>query len=155
MNNCRWDNPSTLRDQVDRSNPQTTSSGKVKCTGKRFSWYGSNGFRAKIEPPSCWQYTTGDFLAIRPLTWDQIIDNDDDGENRADPRAPRGGRSRPSDDNDNDDGEGEEHTQGGEKWAAKGKRTTDGKVKGKRKGVGNGKGKGIVKPYEVDSDREG
>jgi hypothetical protein len=37
MNNCRWDNPCGLGDQVDHSNPQTTSSGKVKLTGERFS----------------------------------------------------------------------------------------------------------------------
>jgi hypothetical protein len=56
MNNWRWDNPWCFRDQVDRSNPQTTSSGKVKRTGERFSWYGSDDLRAKIEPPSCRQY---------------------------------------------------------------------------------------------------
>ena len=31
MNNWRWDNPSAFGDQVDRSNPQTTSSGKEKA----------------------------------------------------------------------------------------------------------------------------
>jgi hypothetical protein len=40
-------------DQVDRSNPQTTSSGKVKRTSERFSWHGSDDLRATIEPPSC------------------------------------------------------------------------------------------------------
>jgi len=34
MNNWRWDNPRPFGDQVDRSNPQTTSSGKVKHTGE-------------------------------------------------------------------------------------------------------------------------
>jgi len=53
MNNWRWDNPCAFRDQVNRSNPQTTSLGKVKRTSERFSWYGSNDLRAKIEPPSC------------------------------------------------------------------------------------------------------
>jgi len=48
MNNWRWDNPNAFRDQVDRSNPQTTSSGKVKRTGERFSWYGSDDPRTKI-----------------------------------------------------------------------------------------------------------
>ena len=50
MNNWRWDNPLAFGDHVDRSNPQTTSSGKVKRTGKRFSWYSSDDLRAKIEP---------------------------------------------------------------------------------------------------------
>jgi hypothetical protein len=155
MNNWRWDNPRAFGDQVDRSNPQTTSSGKVKRTGERFSWYGSDDLRAKIEPPSCRQYKPGDFLAVRPLNWDEIIDEDDDDENWADPGAPSGGRSRPGDDNDNDDGEGEEDTQGGEKGTGKGKGTKDGKGKGKGKGKGNSKGKGIVKLYESDSDTEG
>ena len=145
MNNWRWDNPRAFGDQVDRSNPQTTSSGKVKRTGERFSWYGSDDLRAKIEPPSCRQYKPGDFLAVRPLNWDEIIDEDDDDDNWADPGAPSGGRSRPGDGNDNDDGESEEDTQGGEKGTGKGKGTKDGKGKGKGKGKGNGNGKGIVK----------
>jgi len=61
MNNWRWDNPHAFGDQVDHSNPQTTSLGKVKRTGESFSWYGSDGLRAKIEPPSCRQYKLGDF----------------------------------------------------------------------------------------------
>jgi hypothetical protein len=64
MNNWRWDNPRAIGDEVDRSNPQTTSSGKVKHTSERFSWYGSHDLRAKIEPPSCRQYKPGDCLAI-------------------------------------------------------------------------------------------
>jgi len=182
MNNWRWDNPRAFGDQVDRSNPQTTRSGKVKRTGERFSWYGSDDLRAKIEPPSCRQYKPGDFLAVRPLNWDEIIDEDDDDDNWVDPGAPSGGRSRPSDGNDNDDSEGEEDTQGGEKGTGKGKGTKDGQGKGKGKateegkgkGKGNGKGKGIVKQtpggddisravavqlqkemYEADSDTEG
>jgi len=107
MNNWRLDNPHAFGDQVDRSNPQTTRSGKVKRTGERFSWYGSDDLRLKIEPPSCWQYKPGDILAIRPLNWDEIIDEDDDDDNWADPGAPSGGRSHPSDSNDNDDSEGE------------------------------------------------
>jgi len=113
MNNWRWDNPHAFGDQVDRSYLQTTSSGKAKCTGEHFSWYGSDDLRAKIEPPSCGQYKPGDFLAIRPLNWDGIINEDDDDENCADPGAPSGGRSHPGNDNDNDDGEDEEDTQGG------------------------------------------
>jgi hypothetical protein len=94
-------------------------------------------------------------LAVRPLNWDEIVDEDDDGENRADPRAPSGGRSHPGDDIDNDDGEGEEDTQGGEKGTGKGKWTKDGKGKRKGKGEPNGKGTGIVKLYEADPDTEG
>jgi len=154
MNNWRWDNPRAFGDQVDRSNLQTTSSGKVKHTGERFSWYGSDDLRAKIEPPSCLQYKPGDFLAVRPLNWDEIIDEDDGDDNWADPGAPSGGRSRPGNGNDNDDGKSEEDTQGGEKRTrkgkgtkdgkGKGKATEDGKGKGKGNGKGNGKGKGIV-----------
>jgi hypothetical protein len=115
MNNWRWDNPRAFRDQVNRSNPLTTSLGKVKRTGERFSWYGSDDLRAKIEPPSCLQYEPDDFLAVRPLNWDEIIDENDDDENWADPQAPSSGRSCPGDVNTNNDGEGEEDTRGGEK----------------------------------------
>jgi len=142
MHNWRWDYPCAFGDQVDRSNMQTTSSGNVKCTGKCFSWYGSDDLRAMIEPPSCWQYKSGHFLAIRPLNWNDIIDEDDDDENWADPGAPSDGRSRPGNGNDNDSGEGEKDTQGGEKGTEKGKGTKDGKGKGK--GKGNGKRNGIV-----------
>jgi len=182
MNYWRWDKPRAFGDQVNRSNQQTSSLGKVKRTGEHFSWYGSKDLRAKIQPPSCRQYKPGDFLAIRPLNWDDIINEDDDDDNWADPRAPSGGRSHPSDGNDNDDSEGEEYTQSGEKGTGKGKGTKDGKGKGKGKstkegkgkGKGNGKGNGIVKQtpggddiaravatqlqkemYEADSDTEG
>jgi hypothetical protein len=84
-------------------------------------------------------------MAVRPLNWDEIIDEDDDDENWADPGAPIGGRSCPGDGNANDNGEGEEGTQEGEKGIGKGKGTKDGKGKGKGKEKGNGKGKGIVK----------
>jgi len=89
MQNWRWDNPCGFGDQVDRSNPHTTSFGKLKRTGKPFSWYGSDDLRAKIEPPRCWQYKPGHFLAIKPLNWDETIDKDDHNGNWADP----GGRS--------------------------------------------------------------
>jgi hypothetical protein len=121
MNNWRWDNPCAFGDQVDSSNPQTTSMGKVKRTGERFSLYGSDDLRAKIELPSCRQYKPGNFLAVRPLNCDGLIDDDDDDENWAGCGAPSGGWSRPCDDNDNDDGEDEEDTQGGEKGTGKGK----------------------------------
>jgi hypothetical protein len=77
MNNWRWDIPRAFGDHVDRSNRQTTSSGKVKHTGERFSWYISDDLRAKIEPPRCRQYEPGDLLAVRPLDWGEIIDEDD------------------------------------------------------------------------------
>jgi len=147
MNNWRWDNPCAFGDQVDRSNPQTTSSGKVKRTGKHFSLHGSNDLRAIIKPPSCWQYKPGDLLAVRLLNWDEIIDEDDVDENCADPRALSSGMSRPGDGHDNDDGEGDEDTQGSAKGTGKGKGTTNGKGKGKAtedgKGKGKGKGKGM------------
>jgi len=105
-------------------------------------WYGSNDLRAKIELPCSQQYKPGNFLAVRPLNWDEIIDEDDDDDNWADPGAPSGGRSRPADGNDNDDGESEVDTQGGEKGTGKGKGTNDGKGKGRRLRTGRGKGRG-------------
>jgi len=182
MNIGRWDNPSAFGDQVDCSNPQTTSSGNVQRTGQRFSWYRSDELRANIDPASCRQYKPGDFLAIRPLNWGEIIDQDDDNDNSVDPGLPSGGRRRPSDGNDNDNSEGEEDTQSGEKGTGKGKSTRDRKGKGKGKATeegkgkrkGNGKGKGIVEQtprgddiscavavqlqkgmYDADSDTEG
>jgi len=167
INIWRWDNPRAFGDQVDCSNPQASSSGKVTSTGERFSWYGCDDPTARIEPPSCRQYKPGDFLAVRPLHWDEIIDEDDDDDNWADPGAPSGGRSRPGDGNDNDDGESEEDTHGSDRGTGKGKgtkdgkgkgkATEDGKVKGKGKGMGNSKGKGIVKhtPGGDDISRAG
>jgi len=90
MNNWSWDNPRAFMDQVDCYNPQTTSSGKLKRTSESFSWSGSDDLRAKIEPPSCRQYKPGEFLAVRPLNWDEIIDEDDDDVNWADTGAPSG-----------------------------------------------------------------
>jgi len=145
MNNWRWDNPRAIGDQGDRSNPQPTSSEKVKRTGERFSWYGSDDLRAKIEPPSCRQYRPGDIMAVGPVNWDEIIDEDDDDEKWADPGGPSGGRSRPGDGNDNDDSEGEEDTQGGEKGTGKEKGKGKGKETEEGKGKENGKGKCIVK----------
>jgi len=37
MNISRWENRRAFEDQVDRSNPQTTGSGKDKRSGERFS----------------------------------------------------------------------------------------------------------------------
>jgi hypothetical protein len=153
INNWRWDNTRAFRDQVNISNPKTSSSGKVKCTGERFSLCGSDDLRAKIKLPSCRQYKPGDVLAVRPLNWDEIIDEDDDDDTWADPAAPSGGRSHPSDCKDNDDSEGEEDMQSSDKGTGNGKGTKDWKGTGKgkpteeRKGIGKGKGKGkgIVK----------
>jgi hypothetical protein len=92
-----------------------------------------------------------EFLASRPLSWDEIIDEDDNDGNWADPGAPRGGSSLHRDGNDNEDSKGEENTQGGEYVTGKGKCTNDGKGKGKGKvseqgqGKGNSKRNGIVK----------
>jgi len=155
-------NPRPFGDPVDGSNPQTTSWGKVQRSGERSSWYGSADHKAKIVPPSWGKYKPGDFLAIRPLNWDDIIDHDDDNDNWADHGGASSGRSRPGDGNDNDNSESEEDTQGGEKRTGNGKRsmpgkgkwktTVDGKGKGKGMGKGNYKGKGIVKYTPVGDD---
>jgi len=148
-----------------------------------FSSYGSDDLCSKIEPSSCRQYKPGDFLAIGPLNWDEIIDEDDDDENWADSGVTSGGSSCPRDGNGNDDSIGEEKdTQGGDNAIGNGKGTKDGKgngngmatEEGKGKRKANGKGKGIVKRtpggddishavalplqkemYEADSDTEG
>jgi len=144
MNNWRWYNPCAIGDQVDRSNLGTPSLGIDKCTSEHCSWYSSDDLRAKIQPPCCQQYKPGDFLAVRPLNHDEIIDEDDDVENCGDPRVPSVGMSHPGDGNDNDDGEGEEDTQGGETGTGKRKGTKVGNWKWKATGgwKGNGKGKG-------------
>jgi len=64
VNNWRWDNPCAFGDQVDRSNPQTTSLGMVKHTGECFSSYHRDDISAKVEPPSCRQYKPGYLLAV-------------------------------------------------------------------------------------------
>jgi hypothetical protein len=151
MNNWRWDNPRAFKDQVDLPNPQTISTGKITRTSERFSWYGSDDLRANIEPTCCRQYKQGNFLAVRPLNWDVIIEEDDNDENWVDAAGLSGGRSHPSDANNNDDSEGEEDPQGGEKGTGKEKGTKGGNGTGKGKateegkGKGNGKEKGIVK----------
>jgi hypothetical protein len=139
MNNWRRDNPCSYGDEFDHSNHQKTSSGKVKGTGERFSLNGSNNLRLKIKSPSYRQYKSGDFLAIRPLTWEELIDADNDDMNWVDPGAPGSGRSRPSHRNDNDDCEGDEDTQCHGIWTGKEKGTKDGKGQGKGKEKGKGK----------------
>jgi len=148
MNNWRWDNPCAFSDQVYRSNPQTTSSGKVKRTAKRFSGYGSDDLRVKIELPSCPQYKPGDFLGFGPLYWEGIIDEADDDETWVDPGAPSSGKSHPGDANDNDNGEGQEDTPGGGNGTDTAKGTKDGKGKGKGKGKAMEEGKGKRKALE-------
>jgi hypothetical protein len=81
MNSWRWDNPGAFGDQVDRSTLQTTSSEKVERTGEHVSWYGSDDPGVMIVPRSCSQYKRGDFLAVRPLDWNEIINEDDDDKN--------------------------------------------------------------------------
>jgi len=88
MHNWRWDNPCPFGDRVDRSNPQTPSSGNVKLTGERFSWYSRDDLGAKIEQPSCRQSKPGNLLAVRRVNWAEIIYKDDDNENWSDPGAP-------------------------------------------------------------------
>jgi len=102
-----------------------------------------------IEPPSCLQYKPGNFLAIRPLNWDEIIEENDVDENWADPGAPSGRTSRSGDWNCDDNGDHVEDMQGGGNGIGKGKGTKDGNGKGKAtedgKEKGNSNGKGIVK----------
>jgi hypothetical protein len=62
--------------------------GKIEHTGERFSWYRSDDVRVKVQPPSCRQYKAGNFLAIRPLNWDVVMDEDDYGDNWADHGEP-------------------------------------------------------------------
>jgi hypothetical protein len=114
MNDWSLDNPSACRVQIDCSNLQITSSGKCILKGNRFAWYGSDDLKANVESPSNWKYKAGDFRAVRPLNWDEIIDDDDDDNNRMDLRAPRGGRGCPSNSNDNDDWDGEADNLGSE-----------------------------------------
>ena len=146
MNSWRWGNPRAFGDQVDRSNPQRTSSGKYEHTIKRSSWYGSDDLGATIEQPSSRQFKPGYFLAVISLNWGETIDEDVDDETGADSRAPSGEGSRPGNGNDSVNGDGEKETQGGEKATGKGKVTQDGKGKGNWKGkwMGKGKGKGTA-----------
>jgi hypothetical protein len=105
-----WDNHRAFRNQVDRSNPQTPSSGTIIGTGEHFTWYRSDDLRAKIALRSCRQYKLGHFVASRTLHWDEIIDEDNDDRNRQDTGAPSGRMTRPSDGNDHEVGQSEEDT---------------------------------------------
>jgi hypothetical protein len=105
--------PHAFGEQVDPTNSRTTSSGQVKLTAELFSWYGSYDHWAKIKPPYCWQYKPGDFLVVRPLNSNEIIDKEDDIDNWADPGAPSDWRIRPSDGNYYEDGQGEDSVSNG------------------------------------------
>jgi hypothetical protein len=95
-----------------------------------------------IVPPSCWQYKPATFLAVRSLNWDEIFEEDDDGENWADPDGPSSGCSCPRDGSYNHDRDGEENRQGGEAGSGTGKGTMNGKRKERRLRMGRGKGRG-------------
>ena len=49
---------------------------------------------------SCWQYKPGDFLAVRRLNYDAILDDAEDDNNWVDPRQQSGSRSHPGDVNE-------------------------------------------------------
>jgi hypothetical protein len=162
MNNSTWENHHTFGDQVDCVNLHTTSSRQDKRNSECSSRYGSDDISIKIELPSCRYYEPGDFMVVRPLNWDEIVDADVDDNNWADSGVPSSGRSCPSDGNDNDDGDGDEDSMGSAKGTRKGngrkvgkgkwKATEDGKGKGRGKGKGNGIGKGIVKHTPAGDD---
>jgi len=134
-NYCRWDNLHAIGDHVDRSNPEESSSVKVKRTSEHFSSYSSDDLRSTIQPPCSRQYQPGNFVGIRPLDWDEIFEGDDDAEKWMDHGASSGERSCPPDGNDNDNGKGEEDAEAGEKGTRKGNGTKD------DRGQGNGMGK--------------
>jgi hypothetical protein len=99
---------------------------------------------ATIDRTCCGRYKLENILVVRPLNGDEIFDEEDDDENRADPGSLSGGRSRRSDGNDIEDCEGEGDTQGGEEETRKEKSTKAGSGKGMGKAteVGKGEGKG-------------
>lgn len=136
MNNWRFDNPKAFNDNVKRlTNPPTTSSGKVKRTGTRLPWYGSDAHVKKIEPPSSRQYKPGQFVAARPTNWANIVDEEDDDANWADGAAGEG-EAEVEGEEETAPGGGEED--GGEEDG--GEDTTAGD-KGKGKATDKGKGK--------------
>jgi hypothetical protein len=48
-------------------------------------------------PPWCRLYKPGDFLGVRPVNWNEVINKDDDNDNKVDSGVQSGGRSRPGD----------------------------------------------------------
>jgi len=141
MINRRWEKPRAFGDQVDRSNPQKTSSGKFMYTGEHSSWYRINDFSTKVEGPCCQQSKPGDILAVGPLDWDEIIEEDYDNENGVGPGPWNHGRSGGRDDKVNDGSERKVDRQCSQKGSRKGKGTKDGIGTGKRKATDKGKGK--------------
>jgi len=112
--NWRQDNPHSFGNEVKHRNPQTTSSGKFKPTCHRFAWYGSDDLRGKIGPPSCRQWKPSNYLGVRQLNCDKIIDKVDDEQNWVDPGVWSGGRRDPCIGNVNDDGDSGVNRQGGD-----------------------------------------
>jgi len=81
----------------------------------------------------------GDFKAVRPQNWDEIIDDHHDNENNMDRGVQRGERSRAGSGNGNDNGEGERDTQGSQKGTGIGKCAKPGKGKAKANKYRKGK----------------
>jgi hypothetical protein len=79
-NNQWWDNLRAFGDQVDCSNPQTTSSWRGKSTRESFTCYSCDDPWVKVEPSRCQLFKAGDFLAVRRLNWDETINDDDNDE---------------------------------------------------------------------------
>jgi hypothetical protein len=77
MNNWGWDNPGAFMDEVASFYPPKTISGKAKPHGDSFYLSGCDYPRAKSEESCCQQYKPSDVLAIKPLNWDEIIDDND------------------------------------------------------------------------------
>jgi len=95
-----------------------------------------------------WRNKPVDFLAVRLLNWDEIIYEDDNDENWADPGVLSGSRNHHGRGHDNDNGEGMEDMQGGEKGTGKWKGIMHGQ--GTRKGTDNWNGKGSGKGKSME-----
>jgi hypothetical protein len=108
-------------------------------TRELFSWYSSEHSSPMIEPPSCRQYKPADFLHVRPLNCDDIINVNDTDDNWADPVGASARLICAGDSSDNDDSDGEEDTQSCDKGIGKEKGTKDGKRTEKVTEDGKGK----------------
>jgi hypothetical protein len=84
----------------------TTGSVNVKCTFERCARYRPDDLHTVIESCSWQQEKPGEFLTVRPMNWDEILDKDDDTANWADPGPPSDGWGRLSHLIDNDNGNG-------------------------------------------------
>jgi len=152
-----WDNPCAVSDLVDCSTPENTSFRYIQWSGKCVSCYGTNYLQPMIESPRCRQHKQDEYVAIRPLNRNEIIDVDDEIVEGADPGALSWLRSFLGNANGNDHSAGEEDKLGSEKriWLGKqakigmshGKAIEDvkGKCKQKEKGKGTDEGKCIMK----------